>query len=297
MGKRPGGKGGPPAAKQPAMVPVLVGAAAVAVGVAVYALTGGGGAPHQPGSTGLAPPTAAVRPGVYRPRFPKKKAVQPAGNPPQPTRREQQMADKFGSSLLASQTSAANVVELLEAGGLPPEVIAKSPNLFPMALKKYLFEIGTTGRPKEFAAMIELMLEGGANPEIPLGTGLAPSVGDQERDDMRRPLPPLWFAVEHLHIDLVTILLHYGAYPGAWTPDGKAGPGQAGWSPLQSLAIGGRLSAKVGQHMLKVSTSDEAAKLRADNVTDPLVGALVRELLPEPGSGTFTGAPEMQTGQ
>ena len=43
--------------------------------------------------------------------------------------------------------------------------------------------------------------------------------------------------------------------------------------------------------------SDEAAKLRADNVTDPLVGALVRELLPEPGSGTFTGAPEMQTGQ
>jgi len=273
------------------------------VGVAVYALTGGR-APHQPGGTGLAPPTAAVRPGVYRPRFPKKKTAQPAGNPPQPTRREQQMADKFGSSLLASQTSAANVVELLEAGGLPPEVIAKSPNLFPMALKKYLFEIGTTGRPKEFAAMIELMLEGGANPEIPLGTGLAPSVGDQERDDMRRPLPPLWFAVEHLHIDLVTILLHYGAYPGAWTPDGKLAdlggrqaPGQAGWSPLQSLAIGGRLSAKVGQHMLKVSTSDEAAKLRADNVTDPLVGALVRELLPEPGSGTFTGAPEMQTGQ
>jgi len=240
---------------------------------------------------------ASAAPMVYLPRFPKKPKVQPAENPGQPTQHEQQLADKLAASVgdpgfIDGRPTAVNVVKLLETGSSPD--FSKSPHLFPMALKKYLFEMSMTGRPKEFATMIELMLEGGADPETPLGSGLAPSVGDQARADMRRPLPPLWFAVEWLHIDLVAILLHYGAYPSAWSPDGTHQPGQLGWSPLQSLAVAGRGSANVGQHMLRISATTDASELRMGEIEEEQVGALVLKHQPSSFSGND---PEIQTGQ
>lgn len=92
---------------------------------------------------------------------------------------------------------------------------------------------------QDFAALLNSMLEAGADPDTALGTGgIKPSVTPEvdvtkPAADMLRPLPALWFSVEYLHIDLTAILLHHGASVDPWSPDADPQPGSFGWSALQ----------------------------------------------------------------
>ena len=133
--------------------------------------------------------------------------------------------------------------------------------------------------------LVNAMLDAGANPDVHLGTPAKPAVQKQvdvtkKAADLRKPLLPLWsamayscnpygerhcsckltrswscrFAVEHHHVQLTALLLSYGASVEPYAA-GKPRAGEMGWSALQNLAAAGKLSAKVSQHLLKLSAS------------------------------------------
>lgn len=240
------------------------------------------------------PPAQPAGPeGVERTR----KAPTDVGKPLSPT--EQEHSARFLTTLQDQRGQVAPALAALSSGRIAPEVVAyRDPRLFPMVLKKYLFEIGTSATPVDFANLVDLLLSAGADPDTSLGSGRKPINLSLKLDATHdRPNPALWFAVETLNVDLTAVLLHHGARVDPWSPSQPTKFGDMGWSALQGLALGcTAMSVQIGRHMLALSHSSEAEAFRAGSLPtsadDSSYGSLVRQLDHysfSPESGINTG--------